>query len=112
VADLEILQAVVPAGQTVSAPVGIGFKTPVALSIPSGYTGGALKFNASPDGGVTWQPLFDATNTAVAITAPAAGSFIALNPTTFAGVNMLQLAVTTASAVSTVIGLAVRTVSF
>jgi hypothetical protein len=110
--DLEIIPANIPTGQTVSAPVAVGFKTPVALSIPSGYTGGALKFNVSPDGGATFQPLFDAANAAVTITAPAAGSFISLAPATLAGVNMLQLVVATAPAANTVIGLACRALAF
>jgi hypothetical protein len=47
-ADLEILPCTVAAGQTVSAPVSIGTKTVVGISMPSTWASGALKFNVSP----------------------------------------------------------------
>jgi hypothetical protein len=111
-ADLEIITTQIAAGSVVSAPVPTGIKTAVGIAIPSGYVGGALKFNTSIDGGSTWLPLFDASNALISISAPGAGTFIALNPATFAGVNLLQIAITTAPSSPLVFGLAVRAVAF
>jgi hypothetical protein len=43
-ADLEIIPVTIPAGQTVSAPVGIGVKTIVGLVMPAAWASGALPF--------------------------------------------------------------------
>jgi hypothetical protein len=56
VADLEIIPCTIPAGQTVSAPVGIGFKTVVGFVMPAVRTSGALTFRASPDCGASFLP--------------------------------------------------------
>jgi hypothetical protein len=61
VADLEILSCTISAGQTASAPVGIGVKTIVGLVVPPVWTSGALTFRASPDG-VSFLPVVDTTN--------------------------------------------------
>jgi hypothetical protein len=89
-ADVEIINATIPAGATVSAPVGIGFKTVVGFVMPPVWASGALTFRASADG-TTFLPCVDTTNTAITISAPAAGTFITIDPKLFAAVNELEL---------------------
>ena len=110
-ADLEIINATIPAGQTVSRPIGTGFKVIVGFVIPAGYASGALKFNASPDG-TNFLSYVDNTGAAITIATPAAGTFIAVDSDFFAGVNLLQLVVATAPGANTIIGVVVRSVSF
>jgi hypothetical protein len=75
VADLEILPCTISAGQTASAPVGIGVKTIVGLVVPPVWTSGALTFRASPDG-VSFLPVVDTTNAPITIPATAVGKKI------------------------------------
>jgi hypothetical protein len=74
VSDLEVIPATIPAGQTVSAPVGIGFKTIVGFVMPAVWSSGALTFRARPDGS-SYLPFVDVNNAAITIRGapPAAG---------------------------------------
>jgi hypothetical protein len=110
--DLEIINTKIAAGTTISAPVGIGFKVIVGLVMPSTWASGALTFRASPDGGVTFLPYVDINNAAISIPTPAAGTFININPTMFAGVNELELVCASAPAANATVGIAVRGVAF
>jgi hypothetical protein len=110
VADLEILAATIPAGQTVSVPVGTGFKTIVGLVMPAVWASGALTFRASADG-VSFLPFVDITNAAVTISTPAAGTLITIDPKTFAAVNEFELVCATAPASNATIGIVVTTVA-
>jgi hypothetical protein len=96
-ADLEIINAIIAAGTTISTPVGIGFKAIVGFVMPSVWASGALTFRVSPDG-VSFLPYVDVNNAAITISTPAAGTFISIDPKTFAGVNELELVCATAPA--------------
>jgi hypothetical protein len=62
-ADLEIINAIIAAGTTISTPAGIGFKTIVGFVMPSVWASGALTFRVSP-GGVSFLPYVDVEVTA------------------------------------------------
>jgi hypothetical protein len=114
VADLETLQCTILSGQTVSRPIGTGFKVIVGFVIPAGYASGALKFNISPDG-AAFLPYVDIANAAITVTGPTVagpGLFVNVDSDLFAGVNLLQLVCATAPAANTTIGVVVRSVSF
>jgi hypothetical protein len=109
-ADLEIINATIAAGQTVSAPVGVGYKTIVGFVMPSVWASGALTFRASPDG-VSFLPFVDTSNAAITIATPAAGTFISVDPKLFACANLLELACATAPSAGSTIGVVVRSVA-
>jgi hypothetical protein len=110
-AALEIIPATIAAGQTVSAPVSIGVKTVVGLAMPAVWSSGALTFRISPDG-ASFLPFVDTSNSAIAVSTPAAGTFIGVNPTLFAAVNEFEIVCATAPAGNAVIGVAVRAAAF
>jgi hypothetical protein len=110
-ADIELFNAVIAAGQTASAPVATGFKTIVGLAMPSVWASGALTFRVSTDG-VDFLPFVDTSNAAITVATPSAGTFVGVSPQTFAGVNQFELVCATARAANAVIGVAVRTIGF
>jgi hypothetical protein len=109
--DLEIINATIAAGQTVSAPVGIGFKVIVGFAMPPVWASGALTFRVSHDG-VSFLPFVDMSNAAITIPTPAAGTFININPTMFAGVNELALVCASTPVANATVGIAIRGVAF
>jgi hypothetical protein len=116
-ADLEIINTTIHSGQTVSDPVGIGFKVVVGITMPAAWTVADLTFQVSPAGApfqsyFQADPAFTVTPTAVKIVAPAANAFINVDSDLFSGVNLLKLVSSVAQAADRVIGLVVRTVSF
>jgi hypothetical protein len=110
--DLEVINATITAGQTVSAPAGIGFKVIVGFAMPPVWTSGALTFRGISPTGASFLPLVDVNNAAITIPTPAANTLIGVDPKLFAGVNELELVCTTAPAANAVIGIAVRPVAF
>lgn len=76
--------AAIPAGQALSAPVGLGAKTLVGISMPAGWDAAGLSFQVSTDGS-TWQDLHTAS-AELTVTA-AASIYIALDPTIWRGIN-------------------------
>jgi hypothetical protein len=63
--NLDDYQAVIAAGQSLSGPVLMGADTLVAISMPSSWVNASLTFQASPDGGTTWQELYDGAGNAL-----------------------------------------------
>ena len=85
--------ATIAAGQALSGPVPLGALTLVGISMPAVWTPAVLTFQVSPDGGTTWQELYDGSGNEVTITA-AAGQFIIplLDPSyLWRGINMIQV---------------------
>lgn len=80
---------VIASGQTVSAALDCGGFSLVGLVIPAAFTGTAITFQVSADG-VTYQPLYDSSNTVVSITV-AQGRSYALAPTNFQGAAFLKI---------------------
>ena len=76
-----------------SSPCSLGALTLVGISMPAVWTAAALTFQVSPDGGTTWQELYDGAGNEVTIFA-AAGQFVIplLDPSyLWRGVNMVQV---------------------
>lgn len=89
--DLEYFTATIAAGNSVSASVSLGAKTPVSIFVPSGWTVAVITFLASPDGGTTWFPMDDeATGTGTSEPATA-GHCLRIDPLKWRGFNQLQL---------------------
>ena len=85
--------ATIAAGTSLSGPVSLGALTLVGISMPAVWTTAALTFQVSPDGGTTWQELYDGAGNEVTITA-AAGQFIIplADPSyLWRGVNLVQV---------------------
>ncbi len=90
---LTLNPASIAAGQSLSGPVSLGAFTLVGISMPTAWTTASLTFQASPDGGTTWQDIYDGAGNEVMITA-AAQQFVMLPnfPSyDWRGINMLQV---------------------
>lgn len=77
----------------VSGGVALGADTLVGISMPATWVAASLTFQVSPDGGTTWQELYDGAGNEVAITA-AAGQFITLLAVpnySWYGINMIKI---------------------
>ena len=80
-------------GTSLSGPVALGALSLAGISMPAAWTAADLTFQVSPDGGTTWQELFDGAGNAIDVKV-AAGQFIMLlaEPTyDWRGINMLQV---------------------
>jgi hypothetical protein len=85
--------ATIAIGTALSGPVPLGALTLVGISMPAVWTTAALTFQVSPDGGTTWQELYDGAGNEVTIAA-AAGQFVIplADPSYFwRGINMVQV---------------------
>jgi len=85
--------ATIVAGQSLSAACPLGALTPVGFSMPATWVTAALTFQVSPDGGTTWQELFDGAGNQVTVQA-AAGQFImpVADPSyNWRGINMVKV---------------------
>ena len=83
----------IAAGVSLSAACPLGALTLVGISMPTAWTAAALTFQVSPDGGTTWQELYDGAGNAVTIQA-AAGQFVIplADPSYFwRGINMIKV---------------------
>ena len=97
---LTLNPATIAAGQPLSGPVALGALTLVGISMPAAWTAASLTFQVSPDGGATWQELFDGAGIEVKGVG-AAGQVLmrpALPSYVWRGLNMLQLRSGTAGA--------------
>jgi hypothetical protein len=82
--------ATIAAGQSLSAPTATGVDTLVGISMPATWTAAALTFQISPDGGTTWQELYDGAGNEVTVMA-AAGQFIQMTSYMWRGMNLFQI---------------------
>jgi hypothetical protein len=87
-------------GQSLSDGKQISIKggSIVGIIMPATWTAADLTFQASLDGS-TWYELVTTAGTAVSITAPAAATWIAINPGDFVGVPWLKVRSGTLAAV-------------
>jgi hypothetical protein len=85
--------AVIAAGASLSGPCPLGALTLVGISMPATWQTAALTFQVSPDGGTTWQELYDGAGNEITIQA-AAGQFVIplADPSyLWRGINMVQV---------------------
>lgn len=85
--------AVIAAGASLSRPCPLGALTLVGISMPANWTPAALTFQVSPDGGTTWQELFDGAGNEITIQASAGHFVIPLADPSYLwrGINMVQV---------------------
>jgi len=99
--DLEYYTATIASGTALSNAVAIGAKTLAGVAMDSAWTAADLTFQASPDGGITWDELnisdFNAV-TVLQLHAPAASQIILFDPRYLRGVNNFKVRSGTAAA--------------
>ncbi len=106
---MKVITATIANGQTVGVAVRIppptnGLAVLCALSMPAAFTGTAITFQVSIDGGTTWNALYDDTGTLVTVTV-AASRHIRLIPSLFAGLDHIKLVSGSAEGAARSIGL-------
>lgn len=104
--------ATIAPGASLSGSVATGVDTLVGISMPATWTAATLTFQVSPDGGTTWQELYDGAGNEISITA-AANQFIQMTSYLWRGMNMFKvrsgtLAVPVAQSAAAVITLIAR----
>jgi len=90
--NLTNYQAIIAAGQSLSATVSIGASMLVGIVVPAGWVAGSITFQASTDG-TTFQEVYDMLGNPIAIAAgsTAAAAYVAISPDALAGINMLRV---------------------
>jgi hypothetical protein len=86
--NLELIPATIASGQALSAPVNLGAKTLVGIAMPISWDTANLSFQVSVDGGTTWLEFSDGSLVSRTV---AAGQFLSLDPSLFAGVNAIKV---------------------
>jgi len=94
---------------TVSAAVELGSATVVGVYIPASFTGTAITFQSAPTLAGTYSPIKDGAGAAVSKTV-AAGDYVYLDPTIFAGVGFIKVVSGSSEAAERTITVAARTV--
>jgi hypothetical protein len=87
---IDFVPAVIAGGQSVSGAVSLGGLRLFGLVMPSAWTAAGVTFQMSPDGGATWNNVYDVNGNEITVTA-GTSRFIALDPANFAAVPMLKL---------------------
>jgi hypothetical protein len=92
-AEIDSITAQIAAGQSLSAEADIGNKVLVGLVLPATWSTASLSFQASVDGGVTWNEIMTVAGAAFAIGSVTGGTArdIAIDPTTLRGVQALKI---------------------
>lgn len=95
--EVEYLTATIANGTSLSTAVALGSKTLVAIAMPAAWTPADLTFQASPDGGATFDELFttdlaaaDAV-AAVQVHSPAAAQLIGIDPAKLHGAQVIKI---------------------
>ena len=86
----DTLTATIANGQSVSNALNLGGLRLFGIVMPAAWTAANVSFLMSPDNGVTWQPVFDATGVEVSATA-AAARCILLDPALLPALQWLQI---------------------
>ena len=107
--------ATIAAGASLSGPCPLGALTLVGISMPAVWTTAPLTFQVSPDGGITWQELYDGAGNEIAVTAAANQFVVPLADPSYLwrGINMVQvrsgtLAAPTIQAAGAIVNLVTR----
>lgn len=88
--NITSVQAVIAAGQALSAETDVGPGVLVGIIIPVGWTNAALTFQTSVDG-VTWAEMVNATDAAISFGPVTSGQYVAVDPTLWRGVAALKV---------------------
>lgn len=76
---------------SLSGAANVGEKVVCGLMMPGTWTAADISFQISYDGGATWVALYDDASVIVKVTGPGAGKYLALDPSTFAGVTRVKV---------------------
>jgi hypothetical protein len=87
---MDSVAATIANGTSLSGNLNLGGLRLFGIVMPSAWTSASLTFLMSPDGGTTWVSMFDINGNELTATV-AASHFVALDPTLFASVQMLQI---------------------
>jgi hypothetical protein len=92
--------ATIAAGASLSDAVSLGALTLVGISMPAVWTAADLTFQVSPDGGTTWQELYDGAGNALTVKTGAGQFVIPLADPSYVwrGINMVKVRSGTAGA--------------
>ena len=88
--NLTNVQAVIGAGQSLSAEVDLGPGTLVGIVIPSGWSSASLTFQATADG-VSWSELVNSAGAALSMGVFSGGQYAAIDPTLWRGITAIKL---------------------
>jgi hypothetical protein len=88
---VETVQVTIAQNTSLSPEVDVGPKVLVGLVTPSTWIAASISFQASADGGNTWQELLDQTATAISVSSITGAAFIAIDPTKMKGVNAIKV---------------------
>lgn len=100
-AEVDNVNAQIALNQSLSAEVDIGGKSLVGLVLPAAWVAaaGGISFQASIDGGTTWNELMTGVGIPFSLAYTAAGpAYIAIDPTALRGVQALKVRSGTAGA--------------
>ena len=83
----------IAAGASLSGAANSGDKLLCAIIMPAIWTAAALTFQASDDGGVTWNNVYDDQGNEITIASAAvvAGQRISMDPSNFAGIDFIKV---------------------
>jgi len=86
-------QVTIAAGASLSSAGNTSDKVLCAIIIPAVWTAAALTFQASDDGGVTWNNVYDDQGNEITIASAAvvAGQRISMDPSNFASVDFIKV---------------------
>lgn len=84
------LTATIASGQTTSPEVDLGGSTLVGLFMPAAFTGTAITFTTAATTGGTFVAVYDSSGNAISATV-STSRYVALSPTTFAGLRFIKL---------------------
>lgn len=84
-------KAVIKSGTALSNAINVGTKVLCGIQMPAAWDAANLTFQVSYDSGVTWQDLYDGLGTEIAVTSPAAGKYLAVDPSDYAGIVFLKV---------------------
>jgi hypothetical protein len=90
---ITLAPAIIAPGGSLSAPVALGALTLCGISMPAAWTAATLSYQASPDGGTTWQELFDDAGNAISTQAAAGQMILTLKIPEYClrGINLLKV---------------------
>lgn len=93
----DVAATVIGNGQSLSDTVNVGGLRLCGIAMPAVWTGSALTFQMSPDGGTSWVDMYDDAGAEFMIIA-GASRYLMLDPAAFAAVQWLKIRSGTAGA--------------
>ncbi len=86
----EVVPVTLPSGASQTDIIDLGGLRLFAIGVPSSWTTANLTFQMSPDGGTTWNNLYDQNGNEITAVADVS-SCLTLNPSQFAFIQYLRI---------------------